>query len=247
MRIARRLGVIALGIGLVASGTVHGQTFRIGIQEDPDRLDPAQGGSFVGRIVFAAVCDKLIDTDAKLNYVPQLATEWAWAAEGKALTLKLRPGVIFHDGTAMDGEAVKVNLDRYRTADYSRRKAEVKSIANVVVVDHLTVRLELSQPDAPLLSVLADRAGMMVSPKALAAEGPNIANKPICAGPFKFVERVAQQKIVFERFEQYWNKDQINLQQVVFQPIADTTVRTVNLLAGGLEMVERLQPSDLKQ
>ena len=45
---------------------------RIGLQEDPDRLDPAQGATFVGRIVFAALCDKLIDTDAKLNYVPQL-------------------------------------------------------------------------------------------------------------------------------------------------------------------------------
>jgi peptide/nickel transport system substrate-binding protein len=69
----------------------------------------------------------------------------------------------------------------------------------------------------------------------------------VCAGPFKFVERVAQQKIVFERFEQYWNKSQIHLQQVVFQPMPDTTTRTANLLSGGLEIVERLQPSDLKQ
>ena len=217
------------------------------MQEDPDRLDPAQSATFVGRIVFAALCDKLIDTDVKLNYVPQLATEWSWGADGKSLTMKLRPGVVFHDGTPMDAEAVKVNLDRYRTAEYSSRKGEMKSVANVVVVDPLTVRLELSRVDAPLLSVLADRAGMMLSPKALAEAGQNIAGKPVCAGPFKFVERVAQQKIVLERFDQYWNKSQIHLQQVVFMPMADTTVRTVNLLSGGLEIAERLQPSDLKQ
>jgi peptide/nickel transport system substrate-binding protein len=220
---------------------------RIGLQEDPGRLDPAQSGSFVDRVVFAAVCDKLFDIDAKLAYVPQLATTWDWSADNKSLTVKLRAGVVFHDGTPLDAEAVKYNIDRYRSADYSRRKAELKSIANVAVVDPLTVRVELSQPDSPLLSVLADRAGMMLSPKALAAEGINIANKPVCAGPFKFVDRVAQQKIAFERFEQYWDKDKIHLQQIVFQPITDATVRTTNLLSGGLDIAERLQPTDLKQ
>ena len=247
MRIGSGLVALVLGFSVTCGGSAGAQTLRIGLQEDPDRLDPAQSATFVGRIVFAAVCDKLIDIDAKLNYVPQLATEWSWGADGKSLTMKLRPGVVFHDGTPMDGEAVKVNLDRYRTADYSSRKGETKSIANVVVVDPLTVRLELSRVDAPLLSVLADRAGMMLSPKALAEAGQNIASRPVCAGPFKFVERVPQQKIVFERFEQYWNKSQIHLQQVVFEPMPDTTTRTANLLAGGLEIVERLQPSDLKQ
>jgi peptide/nickel transport system substrate-binding protein len=237
--------VLAAVLGLDAGGAA--QTLRIGLQEDPDRLDPAQGGTFVGRIVFAALCDKLIDVDAKLNYQPQLATEWIWNKDGKALTLRLRSGVTFHDGTPFDGEAVKVNLERYRTADYSRRKGEVKSIANVAVIDPLTVQIDLSEPDAPLLSVLADRAGMMLSPKALTAAGENIANHPICAGPFRFVERVAQQKITLQRFDQYWDAGRIYFDQVVFQPMPDTTVRTANLLAGGLELVERLQPTDLGQ
>src|SRR5262249_15990783 len=222
------------------------QSLRIGLQEDPDRLDPAQGGTFVGRIVFAALCDKLIDIDAKLNYRPQLATEWAWDQDGKALILKLRSGVVFHDGTPLDSEAVKANLDRYRTADYSRRKSEVKSIANVVVVDPLTVRLELSEPDAPLLSVLADRAGMMLSPKALAAAGQNIADAPVCAGPFRFVERIAQQKITLQRFDSYWDRSRIYIDRVVFQPMPDTTVRTANLLAAGLEVGERMEATDIK-
>jgi len=239
--------VLAAALAVALTAPVTAQTLRIALQEDPDRLDPAQGGTFVGRIVFAALCDKLIDIDANLKYRPQLATQWDWSEDGKALVMKIRSGVLFHDGTPLDSEAVKINIDRYRTADYSRRKAEVKSIVHVAAIDPLTIRIELSEPDAPLLSVLADRAGMMLSPKALAAAGQNIANQPVCAGPFHFVERVAQQKITLQRFENYWDAARIHVNQVVFQPMPDTTVRTANLLAGSLELVERLQPTDLKQ
>src|SRR5690348_11215229 len=147
---ALRLLTLVLAAALAGTSTVpvSAQALRIALQEDPDRLDPAQGGTFVGRIVFAAMCDKLIDVDAKLNYRPQLASEWGWNEDGKALTLRLRSGVTFHDGTPLDAEAVKANLDRYRTAAYSRRKGEIKSIANVAVVDPTTVRIELSEPDA---------------------------------------------------------------------------------------------------
>jgi peptide/nickel transport system substrate-binding protein len=100
--------------------------------------------------------------------VPQLATKWEWSADNMALTVTLRPGVTFHDGEAVDAEAVKVNLTRYQSAPESVRKGEVKPIAAVEVVDKLTVRIRLSQPYAPLVAVLADRAGMLISPKALA-------------------------------------------------------------------------------
>src|SRR3984957_12644442 len=142
MRIANGLVALVIGFSVTCGGSAGAQTLRIGLQEDPDRLDPAQSATFVGRIVFAAVCDKLIDIDAKLNYVPQLATEWSWGTDGKSLTLKLRPDVVFHDGTPMDAEAVKVNLDRYRTADYSIRKGEGKSIATVAGVDPWRVGLD---------------------------------------------------------------------------------------------------------
>jgi peptide/nickel transport system substrate-binding protein len=247
MPVTMRLLLAALLALQAMSGVrASAQTLRIGLQEDPDLLDPAQGGTFVGRIVFAAMCDKLIDVDAGLTYHPQLASAWTWSEDGKALTLRLRPDVMFHDGTPLDAAAVKANLDRYRTADYSRRKSEVKSIAAVEVVDPTTVRIALSEPNAPLLGVLADRAGMMLSPKALAAEGQDIANRPVCAGPFRFVERVAQQKITLQRFDRYWDARRIHFDQVVFQPMPDTSVRTANLLAGGLDLIERLQPADLK-
>jgi hypothetical protein len=93
-------------ISLVLASHAPAQTLRIGLQADPATLDPAQSVSFVDRVVMAAVCDKLIELDAKLAYVPQLATEWAWAADGLSLTMKLRAGVLFHDGEPLDAEAV---------------------------------------------------------------------------------------------------------------------------------------------
>src|SRR5258707_8640358 len=100
--------LLALAL-LLLSASASAATLRIGMQEDPDVLDPAQGGTFVGRIVFAAVCDKLVDIDRDLTIVPQLATAWAWSTDGKALTMQLRANVRFHDGTMLDAAAVKAN------------------------------------------------------------------------------------------------------------------------------------------
>jgi peptide/nickel transport system substrate-binding protein len=222
-------------------------TLRIGLNEDPDALDPARGGSFVGRLVFAAVCDKLVDTDQNNAFVPQLATSWSWSPDNLALTLTVRDGVLFHDGEKLDADAVRVNLERYRSAPESLRKGELKPVSAVEVVDPRTIRLRLAQPYAPLVAALADRAGMMISPKILAQPGANIADTLPCAGPFRLTERVAQDRIVVDRFAGYWDAGAIKLDRVVYQPIPDTTVRLVNLKAGQLDMIERLGPTDAAQ
>ena len=108
-------------IACLLAGVASAQTLRIGLAEDPDVLDPTLARSFVGRIVFASLCDKLFDIDAKLSIVPQLATGYEWSADNKALTLKLRPGVTFHDGEKMDAAAVKYSLERHKTMAGSNR------------------------------------------------------------------------------------------------------------------------------
>jgi peptide/nickel transport system substrate-binding protein len=222
-------------------------TLRIGLNEDPDALDPARGGSFVGRLVFAAVCDKLVDTDQNNEFVPQLATAWSWSPDNLALTLTLREGVTFHDGERFDAEAARANIERYRSAQESLRKGELKPVSAVEVVDPKTIRLRLSQPYAPLVAALSDRAGMMVSPKGITRLGPHLADELPCAGPFKLTERVAQDRIVVDRFPGYWDAASIKLDRVMYQPIPDTTVRLVNLKAGQLDMIERLGPTDASQ
>jgi len=223
------------------------QALRVGLAEDPDVLDPSLARSFVGRVVFSALCDKLFDVDEKLTIVPQLATAYEWSADSKALTLKLRAGVSFHDGEKFDAAAVKFNIERHKTMPGSNRRGELAPVTTVDVVDPMTVRLNLSAPFSPLLAQLADRAGMMVSPKAAQAAGDKFGVKPVCSGPFKFVERVAQDRIVFERFAQYWNKDAIHFDKVVYTPIPDATVRLANLKSGQLDFIERVASSDMEK
>jgi peptide/nickel transport system substrate-binding protein len=239
-----RAACIAIVMVASAASAHAAGTLRVGMQDDPDALDPARGGTFAGRIIFASLCDKLIELGPDLKFVPQLATGWSWAPDGKALTLTLREGVKFQDGEALDADAVRVNIERYRTAPESNRKGELRPVTAVEVVDPKTVRLVLSQPYAPLIAVLSDRAGMMGSPKALARLGKDFANGPVCAGPFSFVERVPQDRMVLERFPGYWNASAIHLDRIVFRPVADSTVRLVNLQTGQLDMLEELAPTD---
>ncbi len=236
--------LMALGFALAVSAA-GAQTLRIGLAEDPDVLDPSLARSFVGRIVFTSLCDKLVDIDEKLNIVPQLATSWQWSPDSKALTMKLRPGVTFHDGEKFDAAAVKFNIERHKTIAGSNRRGELLPVSTVDVVDPLTVRLNLSAPFSPLLTVLADRAGMMVSPKAAKAMPTNFGTHPVCSGPFKFVERVAQDRIVLERYPNYWDKANIHFDKIVFQPIVDATVRLANLRSGQLDFIERVAPADM--
>ncbi|HMA07581.1 MAG TPA: ABC transporter substrate-binding protein, partial [Ramlibacter sp.] len=235
--------LLALGLALAAAASTA-QTLRIGLAEDPDVLDPSLARTFVGRIVFSALCDKLVDIDEKLNIVPQLATSWQWSPDNKALTMKLRPGVTFHDGEKFDAAAVKFNIERHKNIAGSNRRGELLPVSSVDVVDDMTVKLNLSAPFSPLLTVLADRAGMMVSPKAAQANPTGFGSKPVCSGPFKFVERVAQDKITLERYPNYWDKGRIHFDKVTFQPIIDATVRLANLKSGQLDLIERVAPSD---
>src|ERR1700675_3272723 len=246
MRILR-LALTAAALLLSLGAGVRAQTtLRIGLAEDADILDPTLARTYVGRIVFAAVCDKLFDIDEKLNIVPQLALSHEPSADGKEVTIKLRPNVKFQDGEPFDAEAAKFSLDRHLTLQGSFRKPELAALDHVDVVDPLTIKLVLKTPYSPLIAQLTDRAGMMVSPKAAKEAGEKFGLHPVCAGPYKFVERVQQDRIVFEKFADYWNKDNVFIDRVVYLPIVDATVRLANLKSGGLDLIERVLATDIK-
>src|SRR5258708_7292974 len=152
----RMMRALAATLALCAScaaANASAQTLRIGLAEDPDMLDPALARTVVGRFVFAAMCDKLVDINEKLEIVPQLATSYQWSPDNKVLTLKLRQGVTFQDGEKFDAAAVKFNLERAKNLPGSSRKGELAPLESVQVVDDYTVKLIVSTPFAPLLSV----------------------------------------------------------------------------------------------
>jgi peptide/nickel transport system substrate-binding protein len=239
---------LALAAALLAPGPAGAQSvLRIGLNDDPDALDPTISRAYTGRLVFAALCDKLFDMTPDLKLVPQLATGHEWAADQRSVVIRLRSGVKFHDGEPFNAEAVKFNIERHINTAGSFRKPEIGQITSVDVLDDTSVRLNLSEPLVPLLAALTDRAGMMVSPKAAKALGDRFGTRPVCAGPYKFVERVAQGKMVFEKFADHWDKGNIHVDRVEFVPILDSTARLASLRSGDLHMIERASPTDLPQ
>lgn len=244
----KRILTVVAALVWLATGTASAQTvLRIGLNDEPDALDPTISRAYTGRLVFAALCDKLFDVTPDLKIVPQLATGHEWAADSRSLVIRLRPGVRFHDGEPLNAEAVRFNIERHINTPGSFRKTEIGEIKSVDVLNDLTVRLNLSKPLVPLLAALTDRAGMMVSPRAARALGDKLGTRPVCAGPFRFVERVAQGKIAGERFADYWDRAGVHLDRVEFVPITDSTARVASLRAGDLHMIERVSPSDLKE
>ena len=150
----------------------------------------------------------------------------------------------FQDGEAFDAAAVKYSLERHLTMQGSFRKGEIGSIDHVEVVDPATVRVVLKSPSGAFLAQLTDRSGMMLPPKATEAAGKDFASHPVCSGPFKFVERVAQDHVTLERFADYWDAKNIHFDRVVYQVLVDPSVRLANLKAGAVDLSENVSPTD---
>jgi peptide/nickel transport system substrate-binding protein len=219
----------------------NGGTLTVALPEDPDALDPTTGTTLVGREVFVNMCEKLYDIDDKAVLVPQLAAALPeLSADGKTITIKLRTGVKFNDGTAFDAAAVKRSLDRHRTLKTSARKADLAAVDEVTVVDPSTIRLTLSRPFAPLTAQLADRAGMVLSPKALDAGDDEFAANPVCVGPFEFVSRTSGSEIVLGRAADYYDAAKVKLDKLVYKIIIDHNVRAANLKSGDIQVADRL-------
>jgi peptide/nickel transport system substrate-binding protein len=251
------LGAVVAALALLVSvsadagGTAtpplrSGGTMVIGLAEDPDALDPTLARTFVGRIVFLHMCEKLYDLDSKLRIVPQLATALPQISKDKlTYTIKLRSGVKFNDGTPFNADAVKQTLTRHQTLKGSTRASEISPIASIDVLGPLTVALRLKTPFSPLTAQLADRAGMILSPKAMTALGDKFATNPVCVGPFQFKERVAGDHITLVKSANYYGKAKVPLNQIIFRIITDPNARTQNLRAGDIHVLDRVQSTDV--
>lgn len=224
-----------------------GGELRVALANEPDLLDPTLARTLVGRTVFNAICEKLYDLDANLNIVPQLAAALPEiSADGKTVTVKLRADLKFADGTTMDAAAVKASLDRHRTLPGSARTSELSSVDSVEEVDRSTVAIRLKTPFAPLASVLADRAGMIMSPAAVTAQGDKFATNPVCIGPFKFSNRVAQDRIEVVKDPNYYNAAAVKLDKVTYRIIADASTRFNNLRSGDVDVLDAVAATDVE-
>jgi peptide/nickel transport system substrate-binding protein len=223
-----------------AAEAIHrGGTLRIGLDLDPPTLDPHRSGYAVDRQVFQNLYDKLVDTDQTLKIVPMLATSWSISADGKIATFKLRRGVRFHDGTPFNAQAAVYNFHRmlFDPSFPSVRRSELRPVKKVVATDAYTIQLIMDQPYSPLLYVLTDRAGMMVSPAAAQKEGLNFALHPVGTGPFVFSQRVVGDHITLKRNPNYWDQGLPYLDTLIYRPFTDDAARVANLEAGELDII----------
>jgi peptide/nickel transport system substrate-binding protein len=224
----------------------QGGTLLVALSDEPDALDPTTARTLVGRSVFTSICEKLYDINAKLQIIPQLAAAMPQISDdGKTVTIKLRDGVKFADGTAMDAAAVKTSLDRDLTLPTSARKSDLASVQSVSVTDPSTVVLHLKSPFAPLVAQLADRAGMVMSPAALKSEGTKFGAHPVCVGPFKFQSRVAQDHIDVVKDPNYYDASHVYLDKVSYKIIADSTTRFNNLRSGDVQVLAAVSATDV--
>ena len=239
--------VAALALSAPAPARAQGKTLRIALNQDPDILDPTLAQSYVGRIIFANMCEKLYDLDERGQVVPQLAAALPRVSDGgRTVEIRIRSGLKFNDGTPADAQAVKESLDRHRSLKGSNRRSELDLVTGVEVADAHTVRLKLSNPFSPLAAILADRAGMLLSPAQLEKLGDKFGTHPVCVGPWSFVERVAQDRIVLEKSPYYFDPQAAQIDRLVFRIIPDDTVRLANLRSGDIDFAHLVPPTDVK-
>jgi len=239
--------IVGALVALTLTGPAQAQkkTLVVALNQDPDILDPTLARTYVGRIVFAQMCEKLYEIDENLRIYPQLAADMPAISDGgRTVTIKIRSGVKFNDGTPMHAESVKFSLDRHRTLKGSNRASELAPVEAVEVVDPLTVRLRLKAPYSPLVAQLTDRAGMPLSPTAVNKLGDKFGTAPVCVGPWQFAERVAQDRIVVEKSAHYFDPGQAKFDKIVFRIIPDDNVRLANLRSGDIDVMHMVSPTD---
>ncbi len=178
--------------------------------------------------------ETLFRYDESGSPAPYLAESYETDVENLTLTIKVKDGIVFHDGTPFDAEAVKWNFDEQMTAGAS----SFSNFESVEVVDNSTVVVHLTTWNNALLSQLCSYAGMMISPKACQDNGVDWAmNNPVGTGPFKFVEWEKDVKIVYEKFEDYWQDGLPYLDGVEVSFTADDTSRELSTRNGEIDVL----------
>lgn len=252
IRIGRRTflgylsGALAAGT-LMSPGSVLAQlaggaggTLKVGAPANPSSLDPATGGAGSDHVILFPLYDTLVTWDYQsLKAEPGLAESWDFT-DPKTLVLKLRPGVKFHDGTDLDAEAVKINLDRSRSAEFSNIRADLGSVDQVEVNDSHTITLHLKNPDTALPLILSDRAGMMVSPTALKKNNNRVDRAPVGAGFMRFGKWNDGSDVTMSRFDGYWREGRPQLGAIEFKIITDSATRLRAVMSGQADLAYHL-------
>lgn len=248
--------VLTLVFGAVFGSAVGQKVLNVATRLDVANVDLHLTTNYDDRLPLLNVLEFLIGIDANGAPAPVLAEDWVWSDDGLKLTVHLRQGVMFHNGNEMTSEDVKYSLDRVRTE--GPRSSEFAQVADIVAVDRYTVDLVLSEPTAALLGALANPiAPAVIIPAGEAERQGGTITSPVGTGPFRFVEWLPDQYLRVAKFEDYAVDDRPTsgftgrrealVDEVVFRPITEATVRAAALENGEVQIADSLAYPDYER
>ena len=214
---------------------------------DAQTLDPQFITDIPTFRVCGAIYEALTAQDADGKIVPGLATSWTVSDDKRTWTFKLRPDVLFHDGTPFNAEAVKYTYERLLDpATGSPRKSTLAAVESMDVVDDLTFSITTKEPFAPLLAQLSAYNVYIISPTQVKKQGADFKRAPAGTGPFRFDSWQPGEQLVVARNDKYWG-EKARLDRVVFQVVPEDSARTLMLLSGQADVISGLPTMMVKR
>jgi peptide/nickel transport system substrate-binding protein len=215
---------------------------------DSQKLDPADVDDGESMKVLVNVCEGLVRfKHGTTEPEPCLATSWTISPDGLTYTFKIRAGVKFHDGTPLDAQVAafsfrrqldKSNPAHLPDATFAYWSAMFNMITAVEVVDPMTLRLRLREPNAPLLASLCIPAAHLISPKFIDQR------HPVGTGPFRFFEWVPNERIVLDANPDYWD-GKPHIDRLIFKVVPDSSTRLIQLQTGQIQAMDGIDPNSL--
>jgi peptide/nickel transport system substrate-binding protein len=213
---------------------------------EPDSLTPMEGtGPFQHPI--KAMYDSLVEFDQDLEVQPLLATDWEVSDDGLEWSMSLREGVLFHNGVELTSQDVLATIQHIQDEDVpASRRSSYVFIEDVDTSDPYVARFICSEVQPDFVQLMGDGTPHLINHDHREEVGYDYARDPVGCGPYKFVEWVAGDRIVMERFDDYWG-ERPGFQNYVFRPIAETSTRVVVIRTGEADFSFNIPPADAEE
>jgi ABC-type transport system substrate-binding protein len=246
MRATLRPLIAASAIALLSCTALASQkdnSIVVAINTDFVMADPAVGTLGTDIPLLYVMYDRLFDfKPVDLTPIPMLATDWKWSDDKKTLTMNLRQDVKFHDGTDFNAEAVKKSIEYFKT---SGRNKDLDDMAKVEALGPYSVAITMNEVNSQLPGLLAERAGMILSPTALEKYGKDFAQNPVGTGPYKFKQHIVGQTVFFEKFDGYWDKKALRVDTIEFRVLRNSTSAVAALMTGQIDYLPGVDPVNM--
>lgn len=221
----------------------HGGHLRVALEGETNNWLPGRGNHVApGALTVAmAIFDPLVRLDHQGRFQPYLAESLTPNAAFDQWTLTLRPGVLFHDGTPLNADALKWNFDNLHKRQGSVTFGSIRDVERVEVLSELNVVYFLTKGIVPFPDMLTRGVGWPVSPAAVQRYGDEAGLYPVGTGPFELVSWRRDDALELKRNERYWREGLPYLDRITFRPLPDEDARLASLISDDMDVIQTLR------